>query len=144
MEDEKLYLIYVNPIGTNMYGMYEYEFFFSKTPNNVWNEQWLVECPSACDDMMPNNEYVDKIERLTTIIPFFCIQENSCFSFKHCIDQIIAIAFENISEYTEYPEPFRIVFHFGDEFEDVEDKLAQRHQFFKMSTPPKIENTPEE
>ena len=46
------------------------------------------------------------------------------------IDGIIACAWEDISEYEEYPEPIRLVFKYGEKYEDVEDKLARRSQFF--------------
>ena len=46
------------------------------------------------------------------------------------VDGIIACAWEDISEYEEYPEPYRLVFNFGEKYDSVESKLAQRHQFF--------------
>ena len=46
------------------------------------------------------------------------------------IDGIIACAWEDISEYEEYPEPFRLVFNYGEKYASVEAKRAQRHQFF--------------
>lgn len=144
--EEKLYLAFVNPIGKNAHDMYEYEFFFTETPDIVWGEDWNEQCPSACGSLLPAGETYSKIMRLTSIIPFTCAQENSCFSLQDSVDNILALAFENISEYTEYPEPFRLVFHFGEEFESVEDKLAQRHQFFKKDDKDdiKTENAPEE
>ena len=45
-------------------------------------------------------------------------------------DKIIACAAEDISDYDEYPEPFRLVFHYGEEYKEVERKLAMRQQFF--------------
>lgn len=118
MEDDKLYLIYVNPIGTNMYGMYEYEFFFSHNIDVVWGEDWNEQCPSACGNLLPDTKYIDKVKRLTTIIPFFCAQENSCFSFQDCIDQIIAIA---------WLEDCSCVFYFGETFDDVIDILNKNN-----------------
>ena len=35
-----LKLVYVNPIGKNSSDEYEYEFFFSETPEVVWGEEY--------------------------------------------------------------------------------------------------------
>ena len=49
---------------------------------------------------------------------------------QHVVNGIVAVAFEDISDYDEYPEPFRIVFKYGEDYDSVEEKLASRHQFF--------------
>lgn len=128
--NKNLYLVYVDPIGINFNDEIEYEFLFSETPDVVWGEDWAEQCPSACDDMRPAAEMVSEVKRLSTVIPFSTAQRNSCFSMQDCIDGIIAVAWENISDYDEYPEPFRIVFSFGERIDSVIDKLAQRSQYF--------------
>ena len=45
---------------------------------------------------------------------------------QDCIDGCIALAWENIDDYEEYPENGRLVFNFGEAFEDVERKFALR------------------
>ena len=45
--NSNLFLVYVNPIGKDSNGLYQYEFFFSETPKNVWGEDWDEVCPSA-------------------------------------------------------------------------------------------------
>ena len=131
MEEDNLYLIYVKPLGMNASEQYEYEFFFSETPDIVWGQDWNVACPSACGDLTPDENTYSVIKRLKTIIPFFCAQQNSCFSLQDCIDHIIAVCFENISEYSDFPEPYRIVFQFGESYKSVENKLASRSQMFQ-------------
>lgn len=128
--DNELFLVYVNPIGKDSSGIYEYEFFFSKTPEKVWGEDWAEECPSACENLLPDPNTYDTIKRLKTNIPFTCAQEQSCFSLQDCIDGCVSISYENISEYSEYPSPYRIVFAFGEDYKSVEEKLASRHQIF--------------
>lgn len=59
------------------------------------------------------------------------IQNSTCFGYQDCIDNVVAIAYENIDNYTEYPEPFRIVLHYGDELEQVETMLAKRNILFE-------------
>ena len=107
-----LKLVYVNPIGKNSSDEYEYEFFFSETPDVVWGEDWNVQSPASCGDMRPESSTYSEVKRLTTEIPFFCAQQNTSFSMADMIDGIIACAFEDISFYDDYPEPYRIVFKF--------------------------------
>jgi len=131
MEDEKdLKLVYVNQIGKNSADVYEYEFFFSKTPDIVWGQDWNVQSPSSCGDMRPDATTYHLIKRLKTMIPFACAQNNSCFSLQDMCDHIIACAWEDISDYEEFPEPYRIVFEFGEDYFSVETKLASRSQMF--------------
>ena len=112
--------------------MFEYDFLFSETPDIVWGEDWAEQCPAACDNMRPSEEMIACKRRLATIIPFGLAQKNTCFSMQDCIDGIIALAWEDLSDYEEYPEPLRLIFGFGESFEEVEDKLARRHQFFSQ------------
>lgn len=134
MENKNLYLVYVERINDvpNSKGFYEYEFFFSETPDIVWAEDWREQCPSSCnrEAMRPDTSMYVKIKRLFSIYSIMAIQENSCFSLQDMIDGIVACAWEDISEYEEYPEPIRFVFQFGETLESVEDKLARRSQFF--------------
>ena len=113
----------------NSYDMFEYDFLFSETPEIVWGEDWAEQCPAACDNMRPSNDMISDKQRLATIIPFGLAQRNACFSMQDCIDGIVALAWEDLSDYEEYPEP-RLIFKFGEDYESVEDKLARRHQFF--------------
>jgi hypothetical protein len=110
--------------------MFEYDFLFSETPDIVWGDDWAEQCPLACENMRPSDDMISEIRRLSTIIPFGLAQRNTCFSMQDCIDGIIALAWEDLSDYDEYPEPMRLMFRFGEPFEEVEDKLARRSQFF--------------
>lgn len=134
MKENKLYLVYVEKINDipNSKGLFEYEFFFSETPEIVWGNDWNQQCPSACskEDLRPDASTYNDVRKIYSIIPLISISENSCFSIQDSVDQIVAICWEDISEYETYPEPIRLVFNYGETFESVEDKLAQRHQFF--------------
>ena len=132
MNEDNLHLVFIEPIGKNSYDMYECDFLFSETPDVVWGEDWAEQCPAACDNMRPSEEMIACKKRLATIIPFGLAQKNTCFSMQDCIDGIIALAWEDLSDYEEYPEPLRLIFGFGESFEEVEDKLARRHQFFSQ------------
>ena len=112
---ENLYLIYVKPLGKNTNEEYEYEFFFSETPDTVWGENWNVACPSACGDLTPEESTYSVIKRVKDLNPILCVQQNSCFSMQDCIDGIIALC---------WFEDFSVVFKFGESYKDVENKLA--------------------
>jgi hypothetical protein len=49
---------------------------------------------------------------------------------QDCMDGIIALAFENIDAYENYPDDGRIYFMFGESIDDVERKLAMKHILF--------------
>lgn len=144
MNEDKLYLVFVEKITeqTTSNGMFMYDFFFSETPEIVWGADWNQPCPSACDieNIRPEKTTYNGIKRLSTIIPFSTAGENSCFSMQDMVDGILACAWEDISDYEEYPDPFRLIFKFGETFNSVEDKLAQRHQFFSDAKITKDEN----
>ena len=127
MNDEKnLKLVYVAPIGKNNNDEYEYDFYFSSTPDIVWGQDWNVCCPSACGDIKPEETTYSNIIRVISPIKFFCAQENSCFSMQDCIDGCIAICFQSLDELETYPEPYRIVFSFGEKIENVREKLMSQ------------------
>ena len=144
MNERNLHLVYVEPIGLNSHDLYEYDFLFSETPDIVWAEDWREQCPVACGDMRPGDEMITTIRRLITIIPFGVAQKNACFSMQDCIDDILALAWEDISDYEDYPEPIRLIFKFGERLEDVEDKLARRSQFFEKRGAEKEEEDTDE
>ena len=126
-----LHLIYINPIGKNSNDLFEYEFFFSETPDIVWGEDWDNPCPAACENTLPDPETYSEVKILKTNIPLSCIQNNVCFSLSNCIDGIICLGYEDISEYTEYPEPIRLVFQFAENYESIIEKLELREIMFE-------------
>ena len=126
-----LYLIYINPIGKNSNDLFEYEFFFSETPDIVWGEDWDNPCPAACENTLPDPETYSEVKILKTSIPLSCIQNNVCFSLSNCIDGIICLGYEDISEYTEYPEPIRLVFQFAENYDSIIEKLELREIMFE-------------
>ena len=116
MEDNNLYLVYVNPVGKDSNDLFEYEFFFSETPENVWGEDWNIACPAACGDTLPDPTTYSEIKTIKTDIPLFCAQQNTCFSLQDCIDGIVCLG------YFEH-EKNMIVFKFGEKYKDVMEKI---------------------
>ena len=125
---ENYRLVFVKKVG-KVDQVYEYDFYFSDNPDKFWGTGF--DCDYANQmKVTPDPKTYGKVLRLRTVIPFYCMQDNNCFSMRHVVDGIVAVAFEDMSDYEEYPEPYRIVFRFGEEYHSVETKLASRQQFF--------------
>ena len=121
-EDPKLGFIRL--IGEESDGYYRYEFIFTNNINEFWGENFEYKPCCLCNGLTPDDRYVGEIHIVKTKIKFDLIQDNCCFSFSDATDGIIAIAWENMDNYDEYPEEGRIFFMFGESLKDVEDKLA--------------------
>ena len=93
MENNNLHLVYINPIGKDSNNLYEYEFFFSETPDIVWGQDWNIACPAACENTLPDPETYSEVKTLKTEIPLFCVQQNTCFSLQDCIDGIVCLGY---------------------------------------------------
>lgn len=124
-----LYLVFVNEICVTG-GVHEYEFYFAKNPDAFWGVGFDADFANK-DEVIPDKKTYDEVIRLKSTIPFFCAQNNKCFSMQHVVDGVIAVAFEDIIDYDEYPEPYRIVFQYGESYTSVEEKLAGREQKFE-------------
>lgn len=93
MENNNLHLVYINPIGKDSNSLFEYEFFFSETPDIVWGQDWNIACPAACENTLPDPETYSEVKTLKTEIPLFCVQQNTCFSIQDCIDGIVCLGY---------------------------------------------------
>ena len=123
-----LYLVYVKPVTENEEEKrYEYDLFFSETPDIVYGADWDDDNPATAksEDLTPDKSTYSKIERITTNLPFKTIQETSCYSMEYAINGSVALSWINIENLEEYPEKGRLVFHFGDTYEDVKEALGE-------------------
>lgn len=128
---EKEVLVYVKPICKNTNGTYEYDFFFSSTPEYVWGPEWDVNVPSANGDMTPDSTTYSKIRRVKTTLPLKTIEETSCYSIEYATYGIFALCWIDIENLDEYPENGRLTMYFGQEEKVVEELLAKNDWFFK-------------
>lgn len=121
-------IVYVVHVGTDSDGMNIYHLLFSEDADTVWGDCW--EQPPAGnvpnDILMPDQNQYSYTKELKTNISLLLAQDNTCFSMQDCRDDVVALAYEDLSDYDDYPEPFRIVIHYGDLIEDVESMLAER------------------
>ena len=125
-----LYVIYVQEVGKDNDDNYVYEFLISEDPDSVWVNNWN-EVP-VCNESntKPADDDYDYVKELRTDIKLILGQNNCCVSFMDIKDNIAALAYEDLSEAEEYPEP-RIVILYGDPLDEVEEMFAKRNLFMK-------------
>jgi len=122
--DNNLYLVYVKPFCKNNDNTYEYDLFFSDTPDVVWGLDWEVTVPNSLDDLTPEKSTYQKIIRIKSPLPFKTIEEISCYSMEYAIKGIVALSWVDIDGLEEFPES-RVVLHFRDEIEKVKNILQE-------------------
>lgn len=116
---ENMFLAFVDYIGMESDGKRLYNFFFTNTPDVVWNENWEI-CPaSACGKLSPNPSTYHKTITIKSLVEIEMAQNNSCVSMQDVIDQILGLA------WFEYDGSIT-VFKFGETWENIIDKINQK------------------
>jgi hypothetical protein len=121
---EELKLIYIVDIGTDWTESNLYEFLFSNTTQNIDGNGWDI-TPAAGNPEPPHKHFVKAVGKLTTELKFDTIQNSDTFSLYDALDGVIALGWENISDYETYPDK-RICFKFGDSIERVKELLYSK------------------
>jgi hypothetical protein len=124
-------LIYINRVGKNWEGSYTYEFLFSETEDDIDGEDWDA-VPASGRPQPPHSEFVNSVGKLTTDIKFNLVQDSDTFAVWDAVDGIVALGWENIDEYDEYPEA-RLWFSFGMSKNEVNDKLYERDLYIEYN-----------
>lgn len=124
--DDDLVLGFVRYIGKEGGGINLYELIFTAAKNDFWGEGFSIMPSSICGYLTPDEKYIHKVVKIKTLKNLVTAQENSCFSMQDCLDGIIALCWEDLVGLSEYPE-YRLILHFGEPYEAVENKLAQCH-----------------
>ena len=122
---EDLYLVYINKIGQNWKGEFMYEFLFSFTKENADNEDWDSYPARSGNPEPPDFKFIKEVGLFNTSMDIVVIQESEGFSLFDAVDGIVAMAYENLENYDDYPDN-RLYFHFGDTQKKVDDKLYER------------------
>ncbi len=122
--NEDLFLIYVNNLGVNFMGKNILEFIFSNELNNIDGEDWDA-IPASSRPRPPYENFIKKIGTLECEIDFEFIQDSTCFSVWDSMDGVVAIAYEDLSNYETYPDN-RLVFNFGETIQSITSKLYER------------------
>lgn len=129
MDDIKL--CFIKYIGEDINGEKEYELLFTDKIDEFWGDNFEYMPSCLCNELIPFNNSYNLVKKIKTNIKLSLIQNSCCFSFQDAIDGIVAIAFEDISEYEEYPQQGRLIFNFGDDYDNVMDELNKREIFIE-------------
>ena len=121
-----MYLIYINKIGTNFKGEHMFEFLFSNTRDWEWDEEWYESSViTDTTDLTPPPTIIKKIGFLkTNKLDLELVQESGVFDVYNAVEKIIALGWEKLHEESDLDSD-RVVFHFGDDMEKVENELYQ-------------------
>ena len=126
---EELYLVFINKIGEDYQGKLLYEFIFSDTTEDIDGDYW-DDYPAAGMPAPPSGPFIKKVGRLETKLNLDVIQDSEKFAVWDAVDGIIALAWENVDDYDQYPEK-RLFFSFGEIISSVEDKLYEKDLIFE-------------
>ncbi len=121
---KELYLIYVNSVGRDYRGNYIYEFIFSDTIKNIDGEDW-DKFPASGRPEPPHNIFIKEVGKLESQLKLDVIQNSDTFAVWDAVDDVIALAWENINAYDSYPE-HRLCFRFGETIKSVSTKLYEK------------------
>jgi hypothetical protein len=124
-------LVYVKPICKNTDNTYEYDLFFSETPEYVWGPDWDVDSPASNGDITPDSTTYSEIKRIITNLPLTTLEETTCYSMEYATYQIMALAWINIENLDVYPENGRLTMYFGETKNEIIDKLQKYNWYFK-------------
>ena len=128
---EKEVLAFVKYISRNVDGTFEYDFFFTTTPEFVWGPDWDVHSPVSNGDITPDSTTYSEIKRVVTNLPLKTLAETSCYSMEYATYGILALSWIDIENLDEYPENGRLTMYFGMKEIEVKELLAKNNWFFK-------------
>jgi len=117
-------LVYINKVGQNWKGNFIYEFLFSDILKKIDGDGW-ESYPASNNPQPPDEKFINKTGALVTEMKLEIVQESDSFAMWDAVDGIIALAWENLEGYDEYPES-RLFFSFGEEIKSVESKLYEK------------------
>jgi hypothetical protein len=122
---DDLKVIYIERVGKDIDGKKIFHFLCGKDIENVWAEEWGEKPACNCKYLQPDERFYETVLELKSDIDFILGQENCCCSFQDVCDGCVAMAYENIDGYNEYP-PLRIIIRYGETLDNVEEQLAKR------------------
>jgi hypothetical protein len=114
-------LVFINELGPNYKGDNIYEFIFSDI-DDAHGEEWDSE-PAGGKPLPPFVEFIKKVGVLKNDnIELELIQNSDFFGMYDSVDGVISLGWEKPDTY----EGKRLVFHYGETIEDVENKLYEK------------------
>lgn len=123
---ENKQLCFIKYVGENTEEKKIYELLFTNNIDEFWGENFEYMPCCLVNELIPDENGYDEVYELVTNLKLTLIQQSCCNSFQDCIDGIIALGYEDISDYEEYPEEGRVVLHYGYTLEEVEEMLSAK------------------
>lgn len=127
VENNEPSVVFVKFMGRDIDGTYLYHLYLSSKPEDAFAEGWgevpASTVPRKLIDL--DKDMYEYVMELKSEIKLDLAQDCGCFSMQDSRDHIIALAFENLDNAEEYPEP-RIIIQFGDGIDYVEEMFAKR------------------
>ena len=125
-------LIFVNELGPNYKQENIYEFIFGQNSNELWGEDW-DSSPAHGKPGPPEMEYIKKVGILEgSTLKLDLVQNSDYFGMEHALDNVVALGWESYEDEYENDDEERLVFHYGDDLENVKDKLYSRDIILKF------------
>lgn len=118
-------LVYINYVGEDWKGKYVYEFLFANSLENVDGDDWDAYPASLGRPSPPSGDFIVREGKLTSELKFDLVQDSDTFAVWDAVDGVIALGWEDISEYDEYPDS-RLYFDFGTDIKAVDDLLLEK------------------
>ena len=117
------YLAFVDFIGTNNDGSYIYRFDFTIDTDSVWGEYFNIQPSGYVPNIQPDINCITTRSKVLFPREMALAKTSYCFSMQDCIDGIIPLCFSEIDDETVEYEDAPILFNFGEDRTDVENKL---------------------
>ena len=118
-------LVYIKPVCKNSDKTYEYDFFFSETPEYAWGPFWDVNSPANNGDITPDSTTYSTVKRLKTNLPLKTLGETTCYSMEYATYGILALGWIDIENLDVYPEYGRLTMYFGEKENEISEKLSK-------------------
>ena len=128
---ESRFLCFIRFIGKDVEGLNNYEFLFTTMPDEFWRENFEYMPCCLCNELIPDENMYDLVKKIRTDIDLDLIQKSCCFSFQDCIDGIVALGWQSLTNLETYPEDGRLILDYGMEYDEVVDVLTNKNIVFE-------------
>lgn len=116
-------LIYINELGPDFKGQYQYEFIFSEYDEIDIDEWFVIPASVVSENLCPDINYISLIGLLKdTDLKLELIQNSDYFGMIDAVDGIIALGWEKLND--DYKT--RMYFKFGETLDSVTKKITTR------------------
>ena len=128
---ESRFLCFIRFIGKDVEGLNNYEFLFTTMPDEFWGENFEYMPCCLCNELIPDENMYDLVKKIRTDIDLDLIQKSCCFSFQDCIDGIVALGWQSLTNLETYPDDGRLILDYGMEYDEVVEALSNKNIVFE-------------